>query len=60
VRVTLTQLVKAIYKDRHPLKPETEVQKFVDSTVEGRVDEWVWGKILEKMYESTEAQQLYE
>ena len=51
VKDTLLQLVKVILKDKYPLKSEPDVGRMLDSIHGGRIDEWIWCKILDKMYE---------
>ena len=51
VKDTLLQLVKVIYKDRYPLKQEPDVQSYLEQTQAGKIEEWIWAKILDKMYE---------
>ena len=58
VKDTLQQLVKIIYKDRYPLKAEKECKQYCDKTTSdsaGTIEEWVWLRILDKMYESHDA-----
>ena len=42
-------------KDKHPLKSEKDIQKMLDSIQNGRIEDWMWLKILEKMYEEHDA-----
>lgn len=53
-------LVKVMLKDKHPLKGEVEIQKMLDAVQNGRIDDWMWLKILDKMYEEHDAQTLQE
>ena len=55
VKDTLMQLVKVIYKDKYPLKSEVDVNAFLDSTANGKIEEWIWMKILDKMYEESDS-----
>ncbi len=55
VKDTLLQLVKVIYKDKYPLKSETDVQAYLEQTQQGKIEEWIWMKILDKMYEEQDA-----
>ena len=58
---TLAQLVKIIYKDRYPLKAEKECKQYCDKATNestGLIEEWVWTRILDKMYESHDADYL--
>ena len=47
-------------KDKHPLKSEKDIQKMLDTVQNGRIEDWMWLKILEKMYEEHDAQILQE
>jgi len=58
VKETLLQLVKVIYKDKYPLKQEPDVQTYLEQTQHGKIEEWIWTKILDKMYEEQDALQL--
>jgi hypothetical protein len=58
VKETLLQLVKVIYKDKYPLKQEPDVQFYLEQTQSGKIEEWIWTKILDKMYEEQDAAQL--
>ena len=58
VKETLLQLVKVIYKDKYPLKQEPDVQVYLEQTQSGKIEEWIWTKILDKMYEEQDAAQL--
>lgn len=58
VKDTLLQLVKVIYKDKYPLKSEPDVQAYLEQTQQGKIEEWIWTKILDKIYEEQDAQTL--
>ena len=60
VKDTLLNLVKVMLKDKHPLKSEKDIQKMLDTVQNGRIEDWMWLKILEKMYEEHDAQILQE
>jgi len=45
-------------KDKYPLKGETDIQRMLDRIKEGSIDESMWLKILEKMYEERDSQEL--
>jgi hypothetical protein len=51
VKETLLNLVKVMLKDRYPLKSETHIQKLLENVQNGRIEEHMWTKILEKMYD---------
>ncbi len=55
VKVTLHQLVRVIYKDRYPLKSEPDVVRYVETVHSGYIEDWIWLKILDKMYEPEES-----
>jgi hypothetical protein len=51
VRDTLLSLVKVLLKDRHPFKGELEINKMMDLLTQSSLEEWMWRKIIEKMYD---------
>ena len=55
VKDTLISLVKVMLKDKYPLKSEKDIQKMLDTIQNGKIDDWMWLKILEKMYEERDA-----
>ena len=57
---TLSNLVKVMLKDKYPLKSEKDIQKMLDTVEKGRIEDWMWLKILEKMYEERDAMILQE
>ena len=60
VKDTLSNLVKVMLKDKYPLKSEKDIQKMLDTVEKGRIEDWMWLKILEKMYEERDAMILQE
>ena len=60
VKDTLVSLVKVMLKDKHPLKSEKDIQRMLDQIEKGKIEDWMWLKILEKMYEERDAQILQE
>ena len=60
VKETLISLVKVMLKDKNPLKGEKEIQNMLERVQNGVIDDWMWMKILEKMYEDKDAQVLQE
>ena len=60
VKETLISLVKVMLKDKNPLKGEKEIQNMLERVQNGVIDDWMWMKILEKMYEEKDAQVLQE
>lgn len=51
VKDTLLSLLKVLLKDKHPFKSESEIQKLLESIQAGPMEEWMWRKIIEKMYD---------
>jgi hypothetical protein len=51
VKDTLSSLLKALIKDRHPLKSEGEVSRMHEAVIAGNIEEWAWRRIIEKMYD---------
>ena len=58
VKETLLQLVKVMLKDKYPLKVEKDIQKMVETIEKGTIEEWMWMKILDKIYEERDAKVL--
>ena len=56
----MISLVKVMLKDKFPLKSEKDIQKMLDTIQNGKIDDWMWQKILEKMYEEHDALVLQE
>ena len=46
-------------KEKYPLKGEKEIQKMLDAIEKGKIEDWMWQKILEKMYEDGDADTLH-
>tara|TARA_B110000285_G_C15060618_1_gene582168 strand:- start:787 stop:930 length:144 start_codon:yes stop_codon:yes gene_type:complete len=38
-------------KDRYPFKVEAEINKLLEAVQTGVIEEWMWRKIIEKMYD---------
>ena len=51
VKDTLLSLLKVLLKDKHPFKSESEIQKLLETIQGGSMEEWMWRKIIEKMYD---------
>ena len=51
VKDTLLSLLKVLLKDKNPFKSESEINRMVDSIQNGSMEEWMWRKIIEKMYD---------
>jgi len=60
VRDTLFQLVRVIIRDKHPNRSETDIAKQMEVMREGKIEDWIWLKILDKMYEEADSQVLLE
>jgi len=52
------QLVKVIMKEKYPLKSESAIGGMLETIQNGRIDEWIWCKILDKMYEENDSSHL--
>lgn len=51
VKETLLNLMKLLLKDKYPFKMETEIQKVLEKVQSDFIDEWMWRRIIEKMYD---------
>lgn len=51
VKETLVSLLKVLLKDKNPFKSEAELQKMVEKIQNASMDDWMWKKIIEKMYD---------
>ena len=51
VKDTLGSLLKALIKDKYPMKSEVDTNRMYESILSGHVEEWIWRKIIEKMYD---------
>ena len=60
VKDTLYNLLKVIVKDRYPFKVEAEIIKMLDQMQSGGIEEWMWKKIIDKMYDPEDARVLEE
>ena len=47
-------------KDKHPLKTEGDIQKMLDNVIKGKVDDWMWNKIIDRMYDLRDGEVLKE
>ena len=56
VKDTLINLLKVLIKDKHPFKVEVEVNKMLDQIQSTCIEEWMWRKIIEKMYDPQDSQ----
>ena len=60
VRDTLFQLVKVILRDKYPNKSETDLSRQMEMIRDGRIEDWIWQKILDKMYEESDSEILFQ
>ena len=60
VKETLLSLVKVMLRDKHPHKSESDMTRTLDAIQKGKIDDWMWTKIIEKMYEERDSQALHE
>jgi hypothetical protein len=60
VRDTLFQLVKVILRDKYPNKSETDLSRQMEMIRDGRIEDWIWQKILDKMYEESDSEVLFQ
>lgn len=51
VKETLVSLLKVLLKDKNPFKSESEIAKLVERVQNGNMEDWMWRKIIEKMYD---------
>lgn len=51
VKETLVGLLKALLREKFPLKSESEIDRMMKSIQKGYMEEWQWRKIIEKMYD---------
>lgn len=51
VKDTLLSLLKVLLKDKNSFKSESEITKMLDLVQNGTMEEWMWRKIIEKMYD---------
>ena len=60
LKETVLGLLKQGIRERHPLKGEAQVKKLMEELVQGvvAVEESVWGKIVERMYEREDSEAL--
>jgi hypothetical protein len=51
VKDTLFNLMRVLLKDKYPFKVEADINRMLEFIQSGTIDEWVWKKIVEKMYD---------
>ena len=52
VKDTLSVLLRSILRERFPHKSEADVGGMMDQIHHGVIDQWLWRKILERIYDS--------
>ena len=55
VKETITSLIKAYLKERHPHKSERDVNKMMELILQGAIEEWLWRKVIDKMYDEDDS-----
>ena len=62
VRSTMEQVLKTVYRDRHPLKSEKDLNQMVDKLKKhngtGQLEEATWKKLILKMYDEQDSSNL--
>lgn len=56
VKETLQSLLRSLLKEKHSFKSETDINRMQEQVLSGTVDEWIWRKIIEKMYDPRDFQ----
>lgn len=51
VKETLANLLKVLLKEKNTFKSESEIQKMLEKIQCTTIDDWMWRKIIEKMYD---------
>ena len=51
VKDTLFNLLKVLLKDKYQFKGELDIQKMLNEIQNGAIEEWMWRRIIEKMYD---------
>ena len=51
VKDTLQGLLRVLLKEKHSFKNENDINKMYEAIINGNVDDWIWRKIIEKMYD---------
>lgn len=54
----MISLLKVLLKDKNTFKSESEIAKMLDSIQNGHMEEWMWRKIIEKMYDPKDFEEL--
>lgn len=57
---TITQLVKVAFRDKFPSKSELEINRLTEQTLTGKIDEWVWVRVLDRMFDEDDCRLLAE
>ena len=51
VKETLSNLLKVLVKEKNPFKPEGEILKMLEKIQFTTIEDFMWKKIIEKMYD---------
>jgi len=60
VRQTLSHLLKQVMREKYPTKSQQQIVKECEAIQNSHIDEWQWKKILNRMYERSDAALLTE
>lgn len=55
VKDSLNKLLKEIVREKHPHKSEKDIVKVIEGIQKGRIDEWMWKKIIQHDYAEQDA-----
>lgn len=58
VKDTLISLLKVLLKDKNPFKAEADIGRMLEQIQNGPMEEWMWKKIIEKMYDPKDSEEL--
>ena len=53
MKETVIALLRALYREKYPLKTESSLLTIVENVLSGNgfIESWQWKKIIEKMYD---------
>jgi hypothetical protein len=60
VKETVIALLKAIFREKYPLRAETLLNRQVEQVILNEIEPWQWKKIIEKMYDENDQRQIEE
>ena len=55
VKETISSLIKAYLKERHPHKSEKDINRMMELILQGSIEEWLWRKVIDKMYDEDDS-----